>query len=225
MDILYSLIIWGEVFMSNKLVITKIEKQKKGKRYNIYLNDLYAFSIHEDILVSHRLLKDNEINEDNIKELFLKDEENKAWNKSLRYLSYKSRTEEEIRKYLINNSYDIEIINLILERLKEQGYINDTLYAQNYIRQRISLNPKGKKMIAYELVNKGISEIETNKALDEIDDEVEYNMAIRLVDKKVKGYRSLEWESLQNKLGNYLQRRGFSYSLIIKVLQDYKNNL
>lgn len=211
--------------MPGKLIITKIEKQKKGNRYNIYLNDLYAFSVHEDILVSHRLLKNNDLSELNIKEVLEKDEENKAWNKSLRYLSYRNRTEDEIRKYLIKQSYENKTINIVIKRLKEQKYLNDKLYASSFIQQRITLNPKGKKMIAYELFVKGISKEVVFDALSDIDEETEYNMALRLLEKKVKEYKSVEWNTLQDKLGSYLQRKGFPYGIIIKALQETRNKL
>ena len=36
----------------------QVEKQKQGRyRYNIFLNEEFAFSVHEDILVKHRLIK------------------------------------------------------------------------------------------------------------------------------------------------------------------------
>ena len=45
------------------VLITSIEKQKKSRfRYNIFLNEQFAFSVHEDMLVKHRLLKGQYIN-------------------------------------------------------------------------------------------------------------------------------------------------------------------
>ena len=52
------------------LIITKVEKQKRGKhRYNIYLNEEYAFSVHEDILIKHRLNKGESLHPQEIERL------------------------------------------------------------------------------------------------------------------------------------------------------------
>ena len=210
--------------MSESLVITKIEKQKNRRRYNLYLNDEYFASIDENVLISLRLLKGKEIDKNNLNEIITKEDPNNAWNSSLNYLSYRHRSEAEINKYLVKKDYTKEVIDLVMKRLKDNNYINDSQFALSLVNQRISSKPMGKKLLVYELRNKGLSESNIEEALIEFNEEIEYSMAIKLVDKKINDYKLLDWNCFQNKLGNYLQRKGFSYSLIIKVIQKYKNN-
>jgi len=210
--------------MSESFVITKIEKQKNRKRYNLYLNDEYFASIDENVLISLRLLKGKEIDKDTLNEIITKEDQSKAWNSSLRYLSYRNRSEAEIIKYLTRKDYTKEIIDLVLKRLKDNNYINDSQYAISMVNHRISSKPMGKILLSYELRNKGLSELDIEEALKCIDNEIEYSMAIKLADKKINDYKLLDWDCFKNKMGNYLQRKGFSYSLILKVLHSYRNN-
>ena len=110
--------------MNEKQRITKIEQQKRNKkRYNIYIDDEYAFAVHEDVLIANRLLKDKEIDRENLNRLLQEEEKNKVWQKALHYISYKPRTESEIKRHLMNRGYEPEIISDIIKKLKDEHKI------------------------------------------------------------------------------------------------------
>lgn len=210
--------------MIEKMVITKIEKQKKSKnRLNIYINEEYAFSIHEEVFIAKRLYKDMIVDEMRLEELLLEEEKNKVWNKALKYLSYRPRTKFEVRNYLIEQDYNNDLIDSTINRLEINNYINDKIYVNQFIEQRITANPKGKKFIAYELKNKGISSTDIDSALEKIDYKIEYKMAISLAEKKINQLNKQEWFAVKVKLGNYLQRKGFSYDIIYDVFSFYES--
>ncbi|MEG0552959.1 MAG: recombination regulator RecX, partial [Carnobacterium sp.] len=85
--------------------ITKIETQKRKGRYNIYLDETYAFPIDEAILVKHALYKGMEISEDFRDELESEDGFRKAYTRSLNYLNYGLRSEKEVRDDLAKHEF------------------------------------------------------------------------------------------------------------------------
>ena len=205
--------------------ITQITKQKQNpKRYNIYLNDEYSFSVHEDVLVSNRLLKGKEIDEITIKNVLEEEEKNKIWQRALKYISYRPRTAKEVREHLLHQDYEPEIINIVMDKLQQQDWINDSRYAQEFTKQRIKLKPRGKKQIAQELKLKGIPIEEIELSLKSIDYNTEYQMAIILASKKYHQLKDKDWQTIQRKIGSYLQRKGFSFDVIHDVFHQLKED-
>ena len=65
-------------------VITKITQQKKDKeRYNIFLDEKYAFSVHESVLVKFELTKGMTLEDWSVDEMVYEDEIRKAFNRAL----------------------------------------------------------------------------------------------------------------------------------------------
>ncbi|WP_141705306.1 RecX family transcriptional regulator [Vulcanibacillus modesticaldus] len=211
--------------MSKIMKITKIEQQiNNKKRYNIYVNDNYAFSVHEDVLISFRLLKGKEIEQEDFQAIIQEEERNKVWQKSLKYISYRPRTELEVKQYLTRQGYAIELIEPIVNKLKDERLLDDKLYAKQFINQRINSNPKGRKLLAYEMKNRGLSDTVIGDTLEEIDDNLEYEMAVKLTEKKLKQLKGQNRTEVQRKLAAYLGRRGFSYNTINRILQEHNGN-
>ena len=81
--------------------ITKITTQKKRKdRYNIFVDEKYAFSVDEEVLLKFHLKKGMELDDLLLAEIQFHDEIQKAFTDALNYLSYQiERSESEIRLY------------------------------------------------------------------------------------------------------------------------------
>lgn len=208
--------------MSSIKKITKIELQEGNKkRFNVYLNDLYSFSVHEDILIAHKLFKDREVDEEELKRIIFAEERNKCYQKALKYLNYKQRSTKELSKYLHKQNYSKEQIDYTIEKLIDQELINDKLYTERFVKQRIDYNPKGKKLLKLELQQKGISEAIINQSLEGIDNELEYNLACNLLEKKQSLTKDKNKDN-RRRIAGFLERRGFSYDVIIRVLNENK---
>lgn len=212
-------------YMKKKNIITKIEKQKKAERYNIYIDDIYAFAVDADTLIKYQLLKEREIFPTELEQIIRSDGINKLYNQALRYISYKNRTVQEVTKYLEDKEYEPENIQQVITMLKESKYLNDKLYAENFIRDRNALNPKGKKLLEFELKQKGIALSIIDEKLSQIDSDTEVDLAYKLITKRRRSIRSDDWNILYNRLAGYLQRRGFSYSTINEALNLLKTDI
>lgn len=128
---------------------------------------------------------------------------------ALRFVSFRPRSEKEIRDYLAKRLHKIHtsapsVLEKVLDRLRELGYADDAKFAAWWIGQRTGRKPKGKKLIEQELRRRGITQ-EVN-----ID---EKELARRAIEKKIG---KLE----KPKLIAYLQRRGFDWETISGIIGE-----
>ena len=70
-------------------------------------------------------------------------EQSLAWRRALKYLERRARTVKEVRDKLLEKKFDLIVVNKIVERLLQAGYLNDELFAQNYLRWRNDFRPTG----------------------------------------------------------------------------------
>lgn len=141
----------------------------------------------------------------------------KFYNNSLRFLSYRPRSEKEIRDYLAKKKASISLINSIVKKLKEQKFLDDLEFARWFIRSKSSTNPKAARIIKIELRRKGIAEEIIDGLLAFIDD---LTAAKELVSKKKGKYKTLDKKEMYQKLASFLARRGFSWDTIKEALKQ-----
>ena len=104
--------------------ISKIQKQKKENRYNIFLDEEFAFGIYKDTVLKFGLRTKDELSEEKINEIKNYDEYFAGKRIALRFLSYRQRSEREVRdklksKRISKNNID-KIKNEVLELLDEE---------------------------------------------------------------------------------------------------------
>lgn len=145
------------------------------------------------------------------------------YNLSLRYLSYRPRSEEEVIDYLKEKQKKAkgltdEIIYQIVAKLQEYKFIDDEKFVQFWIEQRTKYKNKPVRIIEYELKQKGISQDLIRENLSKNKNETDLESAKNLAAKKMDFYRSLSQEKRQEKVMNYLLRKGFSYDTVKKAI-------
>ncbi len=199
-------------------VITAITAQKRNtQRLNISLDGEYAFSL--DRLTAAWLKVGRKLSPEEIASLQEKDEQEVAFNRALRYLSYRARSETEMRKYLSDKGFSDHVSQTVIDRLKDERLINDPRFAQDWIDNRVSFRPRSQTQLRFELRNKGLSEDLIEDALQEADlDDIE--LACVAGKKLVGRYARLGWLDFRQKLGAALARRGFSYETVRSVTRQ-----
>lgn len=81
-------------------IITKISAQKRLGRYNIFLDNQYAFSLSEKTIANFVLLKGKELTDNDIEKIQKFDTDAKASELATKFLSYEPRTVYEVLQYL-----------------------------------------------------------------------------------------------------------------------------
>ena len=148
--------------------ITKIEKQTKRDRYNIYLGGVYGFSVSSRILVDYSLGENQGLTDKQIEEIKNADEESKAYNRAILILSYRANTEGEIKTKASQYSFDSialkkgvdkETINsLMLDKDETQELENALKHAERVIKKYEKSDIQTQKTKLYEnLTRKGFS--------------------------------------------------------------------
>lgn len=202
------------------LIITLVEKQKRGKhRYNIFLNEQYAFSVHEDIMVKHRLLK-GEVIDQNFAATILQDEErNSAYVKALRMIGRRPHSSSEVKRKLKEHGFEQPIIQWTCDTLEQQNYINDEEFAKMWTESRVSSQRKGRNLVRQELQMKGINKELVKEAIETIDPEEEFQGALKLAQNKWKQTSGTPIEKKRKTIA-FLMRRGFTSAVISKALSQ-----
>lgn len=194
--------------MSN--IITSLQIQKKNKeRVNIFLNEKYAFAV--TLMAATKLKKGQALSDAEIATLKHEDQGNKAYDAALRYLGNRPRSEAEIAKYLAGKEVDEETITVIINRLKEFGYLNDQAFSQYWTENRLQFRPKGARALRFELRQKGVDNATIDGALEELDEE---SAAWNAIEKKLSRWQALEPVEFEKKLKGFLLRRGFDYEVV-----------
>lgn len=193
--------------------ITKIEKQTKRDRYNIYLDGSYEFSLASS--VSGALDEGQEISDEQIRELIKKDDTSKAYNRAILILSYRANTEAELKRKLSKN-FDVEIIQEVISKLIKQGLVNDEEFAERYVEQ----SKKGKKIVKLELMKKGIDRELAEKQVCLKDEQTEMRNASKLAQKIAKRFDKEDTQTIKKKIYEGLTRQGFSYDIYKEILKD-----
>lgn len=139
-----------------------------------------------------------------------------------RYLTIRSRSEKEVRDYLTKKQAEHETIEYIIKLLYEQKFLNDEAFARSWVRSRARFKPRGKRALAMELKQKGISKELIEKILSEEDEELpdELAQAKSLITKRIAKVKDLPRQEIYAKIGAFLGRRGFEWDIIKKAIDD-----
>jgi len=140
---------------------------------------------------------------------------NRAKEYVYRLLALRPRTEKEIALKMKQKGFAQEVIQDVTGLLKEYGYIDDTGFAQLWVRSRCHLKPMGKRRLFQELYLKGVEKGAIETALTRLTPELEYSMAMKIVERKM-AKRHIE----PRKVFSFLLRRGFSADVVNKILRE-----
>ena len=187
--------------------ITKLEKKKR--LYMMELDHQQTSYITEDTIVHFMLSRDKVISKEELTEIQDFAQFSYGKNLALYHLSFKSRTEKEVRKYL--DKYDIEdtIASQVIANLKEDNWINDHQYAYSVINANQLSGDKGPYLLTQKLTQKGVAKSTIEGVLKDFDYK---EVAQRVAEKLLKKYTGkLPARALQDKIIQNLTNKGFSY--------------
>ena len=92
------------------------------------------------------------------------------------------------------------------------GYLDDRAFACYWVENRNTFKPMGVRALRYELRQKGVAPSVINQVLDDMTDENQ--AAYEAGSSKARSLRGKTRLEFKQKLGAYLQRRGFGFEVI-----------
>ena len=198
--------------MAGVITALKLQRRKKN-RVNVFIDDQYQFGVHG--IIAAGLKVGQELSEADIERLKDEDEDQRAYERALRYLSRRPHSEKEIANKLSRNRIEINVQDRVLMRLREVSLVDDVEFARVWVENRQTFRPRSGLMLRSELRGKGVSKEAIETALEGFD---EAEAALTVARKACKRYGDLTEEASNRRLRQFLARRGFSFELISSTL-------
>ena len=196
-------------------MITELKVQTRDKnRVNVSLDGSYYCSLAMETVIKNNLKPNMLIDENKLNSMQQESESKLAWEKALKLVSTRYKTQKEIYVYLQEKGYLPSVIFGVIEKLNEYHFIDDKRYAESYISHKIKKD--GPKKIKQELLTKGVREDIIDEVLDEVDNQDE--VILNLCDKYMKNKEKTKENYL--KLFRYMQGKGFDYEQVKNVIKD-----
>jgi regulatory protein len=192
-----------------------VPQQKNSERVNIYVDGVFACGLALETAAHLRVGQAWDVAE--MEALQAEDAGVQARQKAYRFLSYRPRSVAEMRRHLSAKGLSETVIIQVIDYFIEQQLLDDHAFARYWVEQRETFKPRSAFALRQELQQKGISIPIINEALAEVD---EQQAARRAARKKVRLWAGLPQEQFRQKVGGFLQRRGFSYQVIEPVISE-----
>ena len=145
----------------------------------------------------------------------------KIYDSALRLLSFRPRSEKELRDRLSDKKFDRAEIDETILRLKKEKLLDDEYFARVWTRHRMISGAKGRRFIERELAYKGVDKELIQKTLEkEYNKEQEEELAREAAARKLKTIKEKDQQKRYQKLAGFLSRRGFSWETIKKAIKS-----
>jgi regulatory protein len=207
--------------------ITALDLQKRNKeRVNVYLNGEFAFGLN--VLEAAGLAVGQLLSEKDIATLRSKDEVHQALERALHFLGPRPRSITEIRRQLAEKQIDEAVIDVVIERLRGLGYVDDLAFARFWLTNRQTFKPLGERALRFELREKGVPDEVIQAALAELAPDESggaVESAYRAARDKARRLRGQDLRTFRQKLTALLARRGFDYETAREAIDRLRDDL
>ena len=199
-----------------KITTLRVGRGRK-KRVNVSLDGRFAFSLEAEVAIKEGLQVGQELFPSQIEALARSDHYHRCLNAAAHYLSYRPRSESELRKRLQQRGFDIDSVDAVIAKLKEQGLVDDIAFAQFWKDNRESFSPRSQWLTKLELRRKGIDGDIIDQVVETINDS---DSAYRAALSKARSLSLSDYPSFRHRLAGYLKQRGFSYEVINHTVEQ-----
>jgi regulatory protein len=149
----------------------------------------------------------------------------RTMNRAVKLLAAKPRSIEELRERLLEKSWtDHEIVDRVIEKLKEYKYLDDAQFARDVAASKLRQKPQGKRALQYSMSRKKLDretvEAAVKDAFEKIPEECLIDIAVA---KRLRLKGAPQTREDTKKFFDHLLRLGFDYDLIRTKMADVGN--
>ncbi|HKQ75242.1 MAG TPA: RecX family transcriptional regulator [Blastocatellia bacterium] len=146
----------------------------------------------------------------------------KTFERAINLLSYRARSRAEMRARLMEKDWaEQAVVDQVIARLEELGYLNDEDFAANFANSRLTAKPIGRTQLRRDLQRKKLPSETIESALDGAYEQQSEEVLIeRAIGKRLRSKGAPATREEAKKLFDYLIRRGFSYDLVIRKVRE-----
>jgi regulatory protein len=196
--------------------VTAINRQKRGRRANIYLDGEYALSLGLELIAERGVSVGSFLDEERRDGLLIEDQRRTAIEAALHLLARRPCSERELRDALRRRGWERLAIAQAVERMKALGYLDDEAFARFWIETRQAATPRSRRFLAYELARKGVDREKTQTLTADLSD---LDAAYEAARRRLRALRGLDYPTFQRRLGAFLAGRGFGYGVARSVIE------
>ena len=206
--------------------ITDLEPQaNNAERVNVYVDGRFLLGVDGVIVLRMGLRVGQELLPEQLEQLRSEEAEQQAVDRALNYLSFRPRSREEVRRYLQRKETPPYVIDAALERLDRLNFVDDRTFVEFWVENREKFNPRGSRAVKNELRQKGVERDVVDELVDSDGDE---ELALRAARKKATSLvhtPGMDYATFRNRLGGFLQRRGFGYEVVTRTVKALWNEM
>ena len=133
------------------------------------------------------------------------------------YCVYQDRCHKEVEEKLSKMRLIPEIIEIVIEHLIRESFLNETRFAQSFARGKFRIKQWGKNRIVRELKFRNITDYNIKIALKEIEKSDYLKTLDNLILKKLEASKETNEYKKKKKIIDYLLRQGFESQLIYEM--------
>ncbi len=193
------------------LVAQAKKRRGAGTRVNVFIDEKFSFALDIRVIEKFRLAKGSDIHAELLTELLREDGDSKAYAKAMFFLGYRARSEAEVVARLKREEWSDEVIVRVLQKLREQGFLNDENFSVQWVENRSHSRPRGARMLQQELRMKGVDKEIIAVSMPDADEESEN--AIAALRPKLRTLARFDERTAREKGIQFLMRRGFNYGV------------
>ena len=153
----------------------------------------------------------------------MSDPRQRAFERALKSISVRERTEREVREFLTRRGYERDVIGDVVRALREEGLVDDAGYARRFVEDRRLIDQWGSERIARDLARRGIGLELIEGALSGVGTADEMATAVELLDRRFP--MPFEGDRERDKAWRMLVRRGYEPELAYSAVRRHEQGL
>jgi regulatory protein len=151
-----------------------------------------------------------------------------AYDRALNMLAFRARSSRELAQSLQRKGEERTHVDWVLERLKEQGLLDDGAFARSFARTKVVDGKQSRRRVQQDLARKGVSRSLSDEAIDTVFEEEavdQHAIVQEAARKKLRSLGGLEPAVQRRRLYGFLARRGYELDDIRRVLSEIDSSL
>ena len=208
---------FDKMVVGDSMKITKIQKMRNGK-YKIELDNHETITTYDEVILKNNILYKKELDSELTNQIIKDTNSYDGYYKALKYITTKMRSEKEIQEYLNKYEIPMEEQEKIIQKLKENGFLNDKRFAASFVADKVHLSNMGPYQIRRELEKYNIDSIVIEEQLAQYEDSIFEEKLRKMISKKIAADHKHSRYQLQQKLIQDFMNLGYEKEQIMSIL-------
>ena len=189
----------------------KIIKYRKGSQglYKVELEDGSVLSLYEEVILKFELLLTREILDKDIDFINKFNQECEVYYVALNSIKSRFKSVYDTKEFLLKKEYPVDMIDIAINKLVKQGYLNDKSFAKSFINNQMVTTNKGPNKIKKELIEHRIDSNIIDEEINVYEDDIQLEKIEKIASRLFKSNRTRGGAVLKRKIINDLIMLGY----------------